>query len=160
MSYDPVTQLEHDHVHLTKMVESIRESVQSCLRGEMQPTDLEEDFLELLELLREELYEHFDKEEQALFPYILAHFADTEEAIRGLEKGHDRMCGVATRMERMITGDDETFGEGFDGLVALFARFDANYVKHARDEARLLRSLQDRLSPEQRTEIAELIREL
>ena len=53
--------------------------------------------------------------------------------------------------------DKTAFDDGFDSLVALFARFDANYVKHAREEHALLRSLSSRLSQTQRQTIADLL---
>ena len=47
-----------------------------------------------------------------------------------------------------------------DATVALFARFDANYVKHARDERDLLQQLTSRLTPEMRREVDAMLAEL
>ena len=157
---DPIGKFEHDHVHLTRMVDAIRDSIQGCLRGEVEPGELRDDFADFLSLLNEELYEHFDLEEEGLFPYILEHFADTKELIDSLQRGHDRMCGLASRMEHMLRNDAEAFGERFDALIALFARFDANYVKHAASERGLLRSLHERVNPAQRKALAEILEAL
>lgn len=157
---DAVTKLEHDHVHLTRLVDGLRESTQACLRGEAEPADLKADFDEFLRVAQEELFEHFDVEETGLFPYLVEQFPDTEGTITSLEAGHDRMCGILSRLERALAQPEEQLFADFDSLIALFARFDANFVRHARDEAGLLRSLQTRLSDEQRRTVARLLAEI
>lgn len=157
---DPVQRLEHDHIHLNRVVESLRESVQACLRGEREPTELVEEFREFLDLVNEELFEHFEREESALFPYVVEHFPDLAPTVEALGIAHDRICGVASRIEHVVAGGDRAFRDQFETLVALFARFDANFMKHARDERELIGSLSRRLDDEQRRRIAQMLAEL
>jgi hemerythrin-like domain-containing protein len=157
---DPVQKLEHDHIHLNRVVESLRDSVQACLRGEREPTELEDDFAEFVELVKDELFEHFEREESALFPYVAEQFPDLAPTIAGLSAAHDRICGVASRLEHVVAQGPRAFREQFETIVALFARFDANFMMHARDERDLIGSLSRRLNDEQRRLIAQMLSEL
>jgi len=157
---DAVQRLEHDHIHLNRMVAGLREAIQECLQGDREPIELRDDFEEFLGLVQEELFEHFEREETGLFPYIAEQLPDLKPVVDALEIAHDRICGVASRMEHMINQGDDTFDQSFDLLVALFARFDANFIKHAREERELLRSLTGRLDATQRAHVAKLLAEL
>ena len=152
---DPLAQLEHDHQHLNRVVASIRESIADALRGDHDLVTLRDEFAEFIELVREELYSHFDREETGLFPYIGEILPDLRPNLDSLSVAHDRICGVAARLERAVDQDQAAFEAGFDGVVALFARFDANYARHARDEQELIRSLAGRLTLEQRRAVAQ-----
>lgn len=157
---DAVDQLHHDHVHLNRLVEGVRRSVQACLRGELEAADLQSEMGEFLHVAQEELLEHFDLEETGLFPWITEHFPDQSVIVAELEIAHDRLCGVMSRMQWLVAAEPDTFASQLDAIVALFARFDANYVKHARDERDLLHQLSSRLTPEQRTQVDALLAEL
>lgn len=160
MSDDALARLHHDHHHITKLVDGLRESTQAVLAGDEAPLELRADFDEFLRVANDELFEHFDREENALFPYLVEHLPDLEETVLGLEAGHDRMCGLLTRMERLVSLEDEAYLQEYDSLIALFARFDATHVKHSRIESDLLRSLGDRLDEDQRRTVARLLAEL
>lgn len=157
---DAVSALEHDHEHLNRLVAHLRESVQQCLRGESEPEELQEQLSDFIGLAQEELVEHFDKEETGLFPFIAEAFDDQADVVEKLERAHDRMCGVLLRLERLVEQPTEVFAEHLDAAVALFARFDANFVQHARDERHLLNSLSERLTAEQRKTIDRMLAEL
>lgn len=157
---DPVQQLEHEHVHLNRMVASLREAVDETLRGERETSQLRDDLLEFIELVRDEIYPHFDREETGLFPYISEILPALRPNVESLAVAHDRICGVASRLEFLVSQDQEAFDASFDSIIALFARFDANYARHAREEQELIRSLAGQLSDPQRREVARLLAEL
>lgn len=157
---DPLSKLHHDHVHLTRLVDGLRENTQACLRDDADPLDLRADFDEFLRIANDELFEHFDREETGLFPFLVEHFPDLRDAIGSLEAGHDRMCGQLTRMERLVALDDQAFAREVDSLVALFARFDATHAKHARIESDILSAVEARLDPQQRRALAEILADL
>lgn len=157
---DGLDRLHHDHAHLNRLVDGLRETAQACLRGDEEPLEIRSDFDEFLRVANEELFEHFDREETGLFPYLREHLSDVEDVIFGLEAGHDRICGLLTRMERIVQLDDERYLAEFDGLIALFARFDATHAKHARIESNLLASITERLDESQKRTVAKLLAEL
>lgn len=157
---DPLQKLEHDHTHLNRMVASLREAIQECLRGEREPADLADDFEAFLALVQEELFEHFEQEEQILFPWVAELLPDTQPMLQSLEASHDKICGVASRMEYLVGQGAETIEASFEQLIALFARFDANFLKHSREEGDLLRALHGRLDPAQRAHLRSLLEQL
>lgn len=157
---DSVDQLEHDHHHLTRVVTEMREAIRSALREETPVEELHVDALEFLTLVTEELYEHFNKEEEGLFPYLAAELPETAATVEGLERAHDRMCGVVGRMEHLVREGEESFVANFDLIVSLFTRFDAYFTRHARDEGDLLREARLKLNREQRRHVARLLAEL
>ena len=157
---DPVRQLAHDHVHLNRVVDATREAVQQALRGEMDTEELTDALREFLDLVAEEMYEHFELEETQLFPYVLELFPDKQPVVERLEQAHDRMCGVCSRIERLVEAGPRHIEQNYDTLVSLFARFDANYIKHAGDEHALIDDLAARLGPEERARAPALLAEI
>lgn len=157
---DLIAQLEHDHHHLDRMVEAVDEAMQAALRGERSPDEIQGEILEFLSVAEDEIYEHFDREEQGLFPFVLETMPESTERIRSLESAHDRMCGALSRMNRLASQDASTFGEEFDAFVAIFARFEANYSKHSSNEWALLRELAERVDNDQRGRLADILRNL
>ena len=158
---DRFEQLHHDHLHLNRLVEDLRASLQACLRDEGDAEELFGTVEEFVAAASDELYEHFDAEESGLFPYVLERLPETKAMIRSLESGHDRICGTLARLERFVAhGDAGRFATEFDGFVALFARFDANFSKHAIEEEAMLNSLSERLDPGARKELARLLAEI
>ena len=155
-----IDQLEHDHLTLTRLVEDLRVAIQDVLRGDREALDVRDELGEFLSVAEEELYEHFDREEQVLFPYITEVNPEAEAAIAKLEHAHDRMCGAMSRMARIVEQDDEGFASSFDALVALFARFDANFGRHAKEEVALFRSLGSRLEPAELERLRELLAQI
>lgn len=160
-SSNVLDQLEHDHLIVEKMVDDLREGIQAVLRGESDPLELRDTFSEFLSIADEELYEHFDREEQVVFPFLLANVPDAAESIRRLEYAHDRMCGAMSRMQRIVSElDDGDYTENFDALVALFARFDANFGRHSREEIALFHTLGEQLDADELATLKKLLAEI
>lgn len=137
-------QLEHDHTALSQQVESLRKLVRE---------DSREIFVSKLDAVMNDLFEHFAREEEGLFPYILEQFPDQADAIAQLQAAHDRICGAASRIAALSA-------EQSDLAVTLFQRFDAEYTGHAQREAEFLRSLGARLSTDQQKALVEILRSL
>jgi hypothetical protein len=157
---DAVQRLEHDHQHLNRIVESLRNSLQESLRGERDVNEVAEELEEFLRLVNEELFAHFEREESVLFPWVIEHFPDTRDAIASMESAHDRICGAASRLDYLSGQGRAAVAQSFDTAVALFARFDANFIKHATEEHEFIRALDQRLTAEQREQVAQMLDEL
>jgi hemerythrin-like domain-containing protein len=154
---DPVNRLEHDHQHLNRIVESVRSAIAEALRGEREHADVMEDFEAFVRLVNEDLFEHFEREESVLFPWVLEVLPDTAERIASMESAHDRICGAASRIEYALTQGKDNPDQQFETLVAMFARFDANFVKHAQDERNFIDSMAARMTAEQRAVVAKML---
>ena len=120
--------------------------------------DLAEDMADGFSPLAEELFEHFDREEQTLFPFILKCVPSFSSAVDGMIASHDRISGAMSRINRLLQTGALT-EDNFDAFVALFARFDASFVKHSQQEASLLEALSAQLEPEGQTELQAMLDE-
>lgn len=155
-----VTQLEHEHEHVEKIIDDMRTAIAEVLRDERAPVDLRNTFDEFSAIADDELYEHFDREEQVLFPFLLKNFPDAKDTIRRLENGHDRMCGALSRMQRLLSQDEAAIENDFDTIAMLFARFDTNFMQHVEDERELLSAMSKRLEPAELKTLAQMLSEI
>lgn len=155
-----VIQLEHEHRLVENIINDMRGAIDQVLREERAPVDLRHTFDEFSAIADDELYGHFDREEQVLFPFLLENFPDAKDAIRRLENGHDRMCGALSRMQRLLAQDEAAIENNFDTIAMLFARFDANFTQHVDQERELLQAMSQRLDEEQLKKLAAMLEEI
>jgi len=145
---DPFLALGHDHVHLGRLVADLREMVPTS-HPDLGPT---------LAALRDDLFHHFAREEEALFPYLVQTLPDLAPSIAVLESAHDRVCGAVSRLCALVEKSDVK--EPSPLIAHLFERLDAEYLDHARKESEFLRGLGERLSKEQRKHVRVLIQDI
>lgn len=155
MPPDPIQEFEHDHARFSKLVSELREHVLAAQRG---ASGIDEAVLPALEHLREDLFLHYAREEEGLFPYIVERLPETRDAVGKLVAAHDGICGTLSRMVHRAGGDDRDADLG--AVVSLFERFESAYADHAREEVGFLRDLGPRLTAQQRDELRDLLRGL
>jgi iron-sulfur cluster repair protein YtfE (RIC family) len=153
---NPVEAFGHTHEHLNDLVLEVGRLIRSTEGG-----DRRDRLGAALERLRDELLEHFAREEEGLFPYIRAHLPSKAEAVDRLERAHDSVCGAIVRLAH-LSGAEHAGVEGCpsDALAGLHERFERGYAQHARDEAALLDELEVLLDERHRTELADRLRGL
>ncbi|MCB9749032.1 MAG: hemerythrin domain-containing protein [Myxococcales bacterium] len=159
---DLLSQLEHDHGPLTEWVETLRQHI-SDLRGEPSPASvraLHPAFSEAVEELRDDLLEHFGREEECLFPFLCDTLPELRARIEALEAGHDQICGALLRLGYLADREVDEFIEQLDQVINTFGRFDDAYIQHAADERDLLHRANAGLNPAQRAALREAERGL
>lgn len=143
---DAMTELAHDHAAINRMVLSLASAIRHA--GVESSNHLE---LGLGEL-RDELFNHFAREEEALFPFVAEVMPDLEPEVKAMLVAHDLICGSLSRMVHLAaTGAPTTT------LFALFERFENAYAEHAQMETALLASLETALDRAQRGRLSELV---
>ena len=164
---DPIFRLEHDHTHLSRLVAELRDALSAIRQGKDESGERREEFASVLGGLASELFEHFAREEEGLFPFLQERLPDMRPAIADIERAHDRICGAASRILALLDAAARKGGSGvglpeqdFALVASLFDRFDADYTAHARNEADFLRALAPRLDVRQREALAEILRTL
>jgi hemerythrin-like domain-containing protein len=155
---DPLVRLEHDHSHLSGLVAALREAVENAEKESDASTETHGEILESLRSLRDDLFSHFAREEEGLFPLVLADLPDLEPLVARVTESHDRICGILGRMGHVVEGTSGAAATA--ALSSLFARFDEAYTVHSRDELALLHALDGRLPLQARRAVAKLLREL
>jgi len=147
ISDDPVRALAHDHGELNRRVLDLGAMFERHqARAPMLP--------ELREL-REQLFLHFAREEEALFPLVSEWIPELSDQVLAMVTAHDGICGALARM--IHASSAEADAAAFGGLLA---RFQAAYADHSKDEAELLQRLDASLDAAQRAQLAELVRSL
>ncbi len=145
---DALDELAHDHADLNRRVLEIGK----LLAGDAIDPDSQAD--QLLIELREELFFHFAREEEGLFPFVSERVPELASSIDAMATAHDAICGVVARMCHMVKTSTVVT------MRQLFERFELAYAQHAKLEAELLRQLTAKLDADQRLALAELVRGL
>ncbi len=153
---DPLLVLEHDHVHLSRLVAELRQMTAELL-AESPRADLSEEIASTLSSLRDDLFDHFGREEEGLFPFLTEALPDLGPAVARLEGAHDRICGGISRLHAIAATGDAGLREHRALVSQLFGRFDAEYVEHARQEGEFLRSLAPRFDEDTRRHVRRLM---
>jgi DUF438 domain-containing protein len=144
---DPLEAFEHDHRALNEQVLRLGPLLAKLERGDSESAA--DALVEHLVALRDDLFLHFAREEEALFPYLVELAPDLEAAVTELVGMHDEICGAVARMVH-VAGEDVRLG----GLLPLFDRFELAYAQHAQAERRLLEIATQRLSEDERSNLA------
>ncbi|MCU0685787.1 MAG: hemerythrin domain-containing protein [Polyangiaceae bacterium] len=131
---NPIERLEHDHVPLGELVGALRSLLNTVAREERSPADVYGEVSETVAQLRDDLLEHFGREEEGFFPFLLEALPDAEGRLAELSSAHDTLCGSLTRLTYLASRGAGAFIEQFRQVEALFERFESLYVEHARDE--------------------------
>jgi hypothetical protein len=149
---NPVAELEHDHVRFSQSIDRMKTLLRS--RGDDDAND-DSELLRLVDGLRDDLFAHFAKEEEGLFPFLSRVLPDLRPEIDRLLLGHDIVCGSLVRLAHSLAASKSPIL-----MPGFFDRFERAYQDHARLEVALLRGVGGRLGPDERRELAELIIDL
>ncbi len=146
---DLLERLQHDHGPLTRAVDQLR----TLLDAKPDADTLSESwetFGDVSEYLRDELLEHFGREEEALFPFIVEALPDLNAQVLDLEAEHDSLCGAVSRLAHIAQRGQDVFEELFAQAQTTFARFETVYLLHAQKERDFLLAVARSLTPSQR----------
>jgi iron-sulfur cluster repair protein YtfE (RIC family) len=147
---DSLESLEHDHAALNRRVLELGGMIARIERGEIASAAAVVG--DCLTDLRDELFLHFVREEEGLFPFLARLAPELEQRVGALAAVHDEICGAIARMVHLVEGPHLAV------LVPVFHRFEAAYARHAHVERELFALAETRLTAEQRRELAEWIR--
>jgi iron-sulfur cluster repair protein YtfE (RIC family) len=155
---DPIHQLDHTHEHLSALVVALAGLVATDRPSAVRLPDKHRAFAHLAERLRDELFSHFAREEEGLFPYVREKLAGEQSAlVEKLVKSHDEVCRAVLHLVEIAKENDTG---SLDVVAVAFAEFEELYALHSQDEAELLRMLERRLDAGQRRTLDELVRGL
>jgi iron-sulfur cluster repair protein YtfE (RIC family) len=160
LASDPVRRLEHSHVHLTKLAVEIRDLVRAEGADEEASVAARAQLVEHLEVLRDELLQHFANEEEGLFPFLRSQVPAKSEAVDRLESANATVCGSLVRLAHLAAQDRQALDAHRPALLAQYERFEAAYTEHSREEGGLFEELSRTLDPAQRAQLTEILRGL
>jgi len=150
---DPVQELVHDHADINRRVFALGSTIRALDRDGGDGMALA--LVTKLGELREQLFLHFAREEEGLFPMVAELVPELADQVHSMALAHDAICGGLARMYHLAAANAD-----LTTIIAVFLRFEAAYATHAEVEAELLQNLSSRLDPAQRAQLAELVRGL
>jgi hypothetical protein len=147
---DPVQDLVHDHADINRRVLALGSAIRAldCEDGNGLALAL----VTRIGELREQLFLHFAREEEGLFPFVSEAVPELAEQVHAMALAHDAICGGLARTYHLAATNAEV-----KAITAVFLRFEAAYASHAEIEAQLLRTLGSRFGPEHHARLAALV---
>lgn len=136
---DPVLLMTHDHGEINRRVLALGIQVRALGRTGSTSAPLAGPVGEL----REQLFTHFAREEEGLFPFVLEAVPELAEQVRVMEVAHDTICGALSRMCHLAATDAP-----LAAIAAVLDRFENVYAVHAEAEHEVLESLLLRSAPD------------
>jgi iron-sulfur cluster repair protein YtfE (RIC family) len=147
---DPVQQLVHDHADINRRVLALGAAIRALDRNDGNGMALA--LVSLIGELREQLFLHFAREEEGLFPFVAETVPELAGQVQAMATAHDAICGGLARMYHLASTNED-----LPVILAVFARFESAYASHSQTEAELLHQLSARLDPAELAELAELV---
>lgn len=142
-------------MQMTRQIAALHAEI-TALRDAGKPIDpAADDLIQALVALSEDLFEHFAREEEGLFPFVVERAPDLAPAVASLIEGHDRICGAASRL--LSLRDRPPTERAVDLAASLFQRLVDVYVEHSGRELELLAALAPRLDARARAVLGGLI---
>jgi iron-sulfur cluster repair protein YtfE (RIC family) len=154
MMLDPVETFEHDRVRCSNLVRALGEHRVVSRKKRFSRKQV----VSVIERLRDKLFSHFAREEEGLFPFIVALLPEARRTVDRLITAHDAICGSLSHLLLLTSQAD--WDADLTAFDALLTRFNALYVEHTYTEMTLLQELGERLDRTQRARLRRLVRGL
>jgi hemerythrin-like domain-containing protein len=154
---NPVGQFKHSHAALTERASDIRDLIRAQPSEGLPATITRKQLLVQLELLRDDLLQHFAREEEGLFPFVRQNLPKKSDAVDRLAEAHDTICGAIVRLVHTVRHDLQVLGKDHAALMAHYGRFESAYAQHSQKEAALFEELGRTLDERLRAELTEIL---
>jgi iron-sulfur cluster repair protein YtfE (RIC family) len=154
MSPDPVQAFEHDRVQCSNLVRVLGQHRDVARRKTFSRRQV----VSVIERLRDQLFSHFAREEEGLFPFIVSLFPGTRKTVDRLIIAHDAICGTLSHL--LVLTAQTSWDSDLTAFDELMTRFDSLYAEHTSTEMVLLQHIGERLDRAQRAKLFRLVRGL
>jgi iron-sulfur cluster repair protein YtfE (RIC family) len=154
MLTDPIQTFEHDRIRCSELVRTVSDRVRTSRRRAPSGKQL----VNRIERLRDELFAHFAREEEGLFPFIVAQLPKARQTVDRLIAAHDAICEGLSQL--LLLASQAGSATDPASIDAVLVRFNALYEEHANTEMGLLREIDEQLDKTQRVRLRQFIRGL
>jgi hemerythrin-like domain-containing protein len=158
---DAVRMLVHDHEVLTSQVEHVGALLFGLLGRDFAPESMRDELVQQVDLLKDQLLEHFGFEEEAAFPFLVHAMPEDAERLRSLASTHDRIVRSLIEVVDLIRlTTKDTLGLQTGAISGAFEGFVNHYRCHVREESEVLDAMEHRLNDDQRRELSDIAKRL
>ncbi|MCA9562602.1 MAG: hemerythrin domain-containing protein [Myxococcales bacterium] len=165
MSKGPEIRIVHDHDHQAALLSDLESALAAW--SEERPLEEGDDTpplqaaREIISLLKEDTFEHFEAEEHGLFPNLRSDFPEVGAELDELHSAHDDISRQLELIERMLLDlPFDAAPERRAEAVAAVKRLGQLSWHHTAVEWGLIRRLLERLDEGRRAEIMKQIQEI
>jgi iron-sulfur cluster repair protein YtfE (RIC family) len=149
--------IEVDHIRLASEVARLHERI-SQLAAHTGSQDARDDLVAVIVHLMEQLFAHFAREEEVLFPYLTTAGLLVPSQLAQMLSAHDRICGAAARIHSLAVAGK--LSQADVGLVqSLFERFETEFTAHSKFEGEFLGNVAKTLDSVHEAHLAALLAE-
>jgi iron-sulfur cluster repair protein YtfE (RIC family) len=153
----PSKTLENDHFRLGSEVAQLHDRI-TQLRADAASDAARTEVVPVIARLLEQLFAHFAREEEVLFPYLQSAGLLSPTQLAQLLSAHDRICGTAARIHGLAVAS-KLSQDDLGLLFSLFERFESEFTAHSEFEGEFLANVASSLDSEHESHLAELLAE-
>lgn len=140
----PLQELAHDHRELSGLLVAVHEALARIEKGASRLEDELHEMTDGLEAFREELLEHFAREQEGAFPFIAQRLPSEQTRVDELVAQHDRIAETINAVVKDLHAAEPA--QGITSWSSALARFDVLYAEHTKTELAFFRDVTAALS--------------
>jgi len=126
----PLQELAHDHRELSGLLVAVHEALARIENGASKLEDELHEMTDGLEAFREELLEHFAREQEGAFPWVANRLPQERTRVDELVAQHDRIAESINAAVTDLRKNEPDFAKWSQAL----AHFDELYAEHSKTE--------------------------
>lgn len=143
LAVDPIDDLLHDHRELSELLIAVHDALSRIDGGRSKLDDELHEIIDGVESLRDALLDHFAREQEGLFPFLVARLPSERERTERLILEHDR---IAEALTQLVHDLGRVSAESLPAWRAALQRFEELYASHTRSEVAFLTEVAASLS--------------
>jgi hemerythrin-like domain-containing protein len=162
---DCILAIDHEHAHLSALLRDLENAlgnwVDASLSDNPGKGPSAHSVLDILTLLKDDTYEHFEREEHGLFPNLRAKFPELSIKLDELQLAHEEICKNLMQLETSLEKSPKNANfEHRAEITASAKHLVSLYWRHTAIEWKVLRDLLGRLDPDNQKVILEQLLEI
>lgn len=128
----PLQELAHDHRELNDLLIAVHEAIARIEKGASKLEDELHEMTDGLEAFREELLEHFAREQEGAFPFLATRLPKARTRVDELIAQHDRIAESLDAVIQDLGKPGHTTSTS--SWSQALARFESLYAEHSKSE--------------------------
>lgn len=160
---DLIDAVHHEHAHMRRLFVDLVSSFESIARGEVDEESREEVVSvasEDLEVALDDMLHHFNQEEEIFFVELEERFPAIQPQVETLVKAHETMSKRTRWLQEQLARPSEELTRNLEVILDVLRSMAHLVDEHTQDEAELFSSVLEAMSPEERKDLLERMREL
>jgi hemerythrin-like domain-containing protein len=140
---DPLQELAHDHRELNELLIAIHGALSRVSQRESTLDDELHEIRDGVEAFRDALLVHFAREQEALFPFVVAHLPAVRDQADAIIVEHESVANSLTELVKEMSSLDT---DKLASWLPLLSRSEQLYSAHSQSELKFLEEVSKALA--------------